>query len=254
MKIGDKIKVKPSSTIRAFLDADNLSLITGRKFLSTMEASCGRELSVINAIPDGVCLSDGYYYDFNWVSLLPPDNIWNDGSIEQRSLNLALLRQTQVGNIPDIHRLTNYGGFTTFPTASQLGFNYESFPKDGWSGKIALNIPDWKWLNLDPKIVERALTHMKIQKISLSIPEKYPDNIALWFMFPNEEYEYWGTVGKELLNNNPKQIKEYENRLQEERASLTGDCGQTANRVCYRKSKAEFVIRHISHKGSPFRC
>ena len=75
---------------------------------------------------------------FTWVSEwfnVIYTNVLNDGSIEERSLCLALIRQTMSGNEPCLWRLvagapsSERGGY--FPSGLDGGFFYDYF-KDEW--------------------------------------------------------------------------------------------------------------------------
>lgn len=136
---------------------------------------------------------------------MPKNEYLNDGSIEQRSLCLALIRQVMSGNEP---YLSIFTPGTTCNTKSCGGFNYRDFPEDNWYKTIAENIPDWPCLNLKPEILEEAIKNCLLQH-DLKYFKKWGDsNIDYWFLFNNtEKPDFWYDVAG-TLSRHSKIIKE----------------------------------------------
>lgn len=111
----------------------------------------------------------------------------NNGSIEQRSLCLALIRQTMSGNKPDVEYLRHYNE-PVFPSKAHGGFMYCDYSQDKWiHGKIADTIPYWPCLNLKPEILEEAIKNCLSQYNLQYFKEDVNYNINRWFIFSNTE-------------------------------------------------------------------
>lgn len=120
----------------------------------------------------------------------------NNGSKEQRSLCLALIRQTMSGNEPNVSIFTPG---TTCNTKSFGGFNYGDFTGDSWSSTIAKNIPDWPCLNLNPEILEEAIKNCLSQHNLPYFKECVKENINRWFVFNyTEKPDFWYKVAATL--------------------------------------------------------
>lgn len=261
MEVGDIVKIRPFADIEPSLERE-VGLLGAKSkkssvvFVNAMKGLCGKEARIVEVSNDRVALDCGFWWEDSWVTPVFPsqENIWNDGTKEALSFNLALLRQAQSGNKPSIRMLSTYGPM--FPTKRDGGFNYTDFLGDRWSNKEALGLPNWKWLYLKPEIVEEILEYMRISGESFDDIERYPDNPVLWFLFPKDRMGHFQNIQRELdkMDYKPNNTEKDETELQNKETPVRGDSEQTANRICYRKGKAQFVIRHISHQGSPFRC
>ena len=132
----------------------------------------------------------------------------NDGSIEQRSLCLALIRQVMSGNEPDVEHLRYYNG-PAFPSKAHGGFMYCDYPQDKWiQGKIADTIPDWLCLNLKPEILEEAIKNCISQHNLLYFKECVKENINRWFVFNyTEKPDFWYKVADTLGTIHLKTVK-----------------------------------------------
>ena len=135
---------------------------------------------------------------------------FNDGSIEQRSLCLALIRQTMSGNEPDVEYLRHYS-YQAFPSEIHKGFNYMDYPQDRWTfiERIAENIPDWPCLNLKPEILEEAIRTCLSQHNLNYFKAVVNDYIGVWFVFHQTgKYNFWYGVSDALKqsSNTSKEI------------------------------------------------
>lgn len=133
----------------------------------------------------------------------------NDGSIEQRSLCLALIRQAMSGNNPDVECLKHYDS-AAFPNEERRGFFYDDYLQDEWEfrTRIANNIPNWPCLNLKPEILEEAIKNCLSQR-GLEWFEKYVKrNIDYWFVFDDTGKPYFWYKVSEMLNRNPGTSKD----------------------------------------------
>ena len=134
----------------------------------------------------------------------------NDGSIEQRSLCLALIRQVMSENEPDVDWLRLYKG-SAFPIKEFNGFSYEIYSRDKWKigTKIAENIPDWPCLNLKPEILEEAIKNCLLQYDLQYFKGCVTDIFKCWFIFDKtEKPSFWYKVADTLNTLHLETIKE----------------------------------------------
>lgn len=124
------------------------------------------------------------------------NSYFNDGSKEQRSLCLALIRQVMSGNEPDVEHLRPYND-SAFPNKIHRGFFYDDYPQDRWiyDTRIAENIPDWPCLNLKSEILEEAIRNCISQHNLPYFKECVKENINRWFIFNyTEKPDFWYKV------------------------------------------------------------
>lgn len=137
------------------------------------------------------------------------EQILNNGSIEQRSLCLALIRQTMSGKKPDVECLRDYDN-SAFPDKTHKGFFYWDYPQDKWrtGTRIAENIPDWPCLNLKPEILEEAIRSCLSQHDLQFFKESVKYNINEWFIFSRtKKCNLWFEVA-DILKHNPGTSKD----------------------------------------------
>lgn len=191
---------------------------------------------------------------WNWLPewfdvVQKPNDFWNDGSKEQRSLCLALYRQALSGNVPSIEKLGQDS--PTFEIRDKGGFNYICFPEDDWNtSKIAGNLPNWKWLDVKPRILERALTILYNAHADFKTLERNPNSPAFWFdvlMASKSDADFAADFISKYLDKPIKTI-EYENQLQRKKSDLVRGTVPEGNIVCGRKRKASVSIGHLSNK------
>ena len=141
---------------------------------------------------------------------MPKNEYLNDGSKEQRSLCLALIRQTMSDNEPNVKHLRHYYNNKEFPNDIHKGFSYIDYPQDKWrfEARIAENIPDWPCLKLKPEILEEAIKNCLLQHDLEYFKSDVISNINSWFIFSATENEdFWYDVAR-TLNHHSKTIKE----------------------------------------------
>ena len=261
---GTIIKIKSPDQIKKTLVGDHCDAVY---FNKAMYSFCGKVGTIAGKTSSNsyglkeVELGDWSWHP-DWFTVIEkPSEYLNDGSIEQKSLCLALVRQAMSKNQPSLDILTNWR-FNEFPNRDNGGFDYANFESDVWvEGNIAQNIPNWACLKLKPEILEQAICYCLTQHNIDYFNIVYQKPIDFWFTFSEtaEGPEYWrGIVNAcntdKLIINPNKTIESNETELQNKETPVRGGSEHIANRICYRKSKAQFVIRHISHQGSPFRC
>lgn len=183
----------------------------------------------------------------------------NDGSIEQRSLCLALIRQVMSGNKPDVEHLINYP-FLSFPTKTSKGFNYRDYSLDEWQPykKIAKNIPDWPCLNLAPEILEMAIKNC-IEEFSIArLMEVKDKDIYQWFGFDSTgDAGFWYKVGAELESlkttgkeetEQPNKTQRNEIEFQRKKASILRGTVPEGSEQSSGKCKTATCIRHLGYQ------
>ena len=188
------------------------------------------------------------------------EDIWNDESVEARSLNLAMLRQYQSGNMVSLDNLMS--GIAEFPSSDRGGFDYRDFDADLWYRKTAGNFPLWVWLELKNSIVEKIFEKMQLQGNDYVCIEQYPDQIDRWFTLCIDKDIDFFRIKEELLkarqarnwNWNNNKTKRHETKLQDKGAPFAGDSEYTGTGVCCREDSIKPLIKYIGYEGSPFRC
>lgn len=250
---GTIIKIKSATKINETLNANKCCKKV--VFVQDMYAYCGC-----------VCSITGYNHNntytvkefgphiWNWLPewfdvIDAPNGFWNNGSKKQRSLCLALYRQALSGNIPWIEKLGQDA--PTFKIREKGGFNYISFLEDDWgNGKIAGSLPDWKWLDINPRILERALVILYNARADFKILERNPNSPELWFdgliMTESDSTFVTDFINKYL--GKPIKTIEHENQLQRKKSNLVRGTVPERNIICGRKRKASVSIGHLSNK------
>lgn len=257
---GIKIQIKSASEIQKTLDEKGYT--RNVFFAPEMKAYCGEICTIGRVINDYECRVNENI--FSWVDewfdvISPSEPCFNDGSIEQRSLCLALIRQTMSGNVPDLSMFTSHSPCNT---KSYGGFDYEDFRQDEWYHTIAKNIPDWPCLTLKPQILEKALQYL----LKYRGPSKFQDYISglveTWFNWDqtSEGADYWRTVCSAIPENTKFKKSElvsvkttinkinYENQLQRKKSDLVRGTVPEGNIICGRKCKTSVSIGHLSNK------
>lgn len=263
---GTKIRIKSISEIKRTLDVR--SVCKGIYFLPEMYHYCDNVCWTVNHLNNGgyqIKQSKILPYTWlpEWFDVIDdrPSKYLNDGSIKQRSLCLALIRQTMVGNPPDLSLLINSKD-GAFPATSNGGFNYKDFKNDIWnySKKIAENIPDWSCLKLKPEILEEAIqTCLFYQHDSGHFKECLSKDIDCWFMFDKTgKSEFWYEVTRELESDSqiskeinieqPIKIQENEIKFQRKKASILRGTVPEGNQQSSGKCKTTTCSGHLSYQ------
>lgn len=250
---GTIIRIKSATEITKTLNANKCCKDV--LFAPDMYRYCGYTCSIYKHNSNGIYLvNEEGPNQWNWVPewfdiVQKPDDFWNNKSIEQRSLCLALYRQALSGNMPCIEKLDRGG--SAFKIKMHGGFNYISFPEDNWGhNKIASNLPDWKWLNIKPKILERVLIILYNAHADFRTLERNPNSPAFWFydlVISKDNANFAADFISKYLNKPIKTI-EHENQLQRKKSDLVRGTVPEGNIICGRKRKASVGIGHLSNK------
>lgn len=261
---GTIIKIKSATEIDKTLNANKRCKKV--YFISDMYQYCGYEYRIKAHNSNGTyrVREEGPNH-WNWlpewfdIIKVSKQNCLNDGSIEQRSLCLALCRQVMSGNQP---YLPIFKPHDSCNTKNYGGFDYDDFPEDEWYLTTAKNFPDWPCLKLKPEILETALKHsFKYRPTTFSDFLSQP--ISRWFQWDKtpEGQKYWQEVNNAILDSNiilntteitlNKSIKKeekHENQLQRKKSDLVRGTVPEGNIICGRKRKASVSIGHLSNK------
>lgn len=184
----------------------------------------------------------------------------NDGSKEQRSLCLALIRQTMSDNEPNVEHLRHYNN-KAFPNDIHKGFSYIDYPQDKWrfEARIAENIPDWSCLKLKPEILEEAIRNCLLQH-SLQYFKAYVKyNISSWFIFSNtEKCDFWYKVSDILYRHpeisestnieQPYKTKENEIKFQRKKGCVLRGTVPEGNQQSSGKCKTATCSGHLGYQ------
>ena len=256
MKVGDKVRIKGLQEIKETLDGNEVC--EGTLFIKPMHGYCDT-LCTISYIDS----HDSRYYMkencFTWIKkwLRPVDEFayLNDGSIKQRSLCLALIRQAMSGNPVNLKIFLDVSSTYGAIADKKLGgFNFGDYPQDNWKIDIARNIPDWPCLQLKPEVLKEAIHNCLIQHGLQHLEQALGLNLTSWFTFAKTGKEnFWFRVSKELnsaLNNEiaqPLKQTKNETELQRKKASvIRGDLPEGSEQRSG-KSKASVVCGHLCY-------
>lgn len=223
MKVGDKVRVKSKEEILKTLNKDyrcihpnkDESHINFNDLMFDYTDLIGTISKIANTTGNiqikFTNQTSSLWWHPSWLELIPEEAAYlNDGSIEQRSLCLALIRQVMSGNKPDVECLRNYTN-SAFPDKAHEGFNYWDYLQDEWrsSTRVAENIPDWPCLNLKPEILEEAIKNCLTQCGLQWFKAYIEHNINSWFVFSNtEKCDFWRKVAKTLDTTHLEPIKD----------------------------------------------
>ena len=255
LAIGTKVRIKSWEEIQKTLDEEGR--YDGLYFNPTMKDHCGKVCNILSHSSGFYQLNDpgSSYWAQKWFDVIEYADYLNDGSIEQRSLCLALIRQVMSGNEP---HLSIFTPGTTCNTKSSGGFNYEDFPKDNWYRTIAENIPDWPCLNLKPEILEEAIKNCLSQH-DLEYFKKWKSfNISSWFIFNRtEKSDFWYEVAgikhnpgtsKDTNKEQPYKTKKDEIKFQRKKGCILRGTVPEGNQQSSGKCKTTACCRHLSHQ------
>lgn len=232
LDIGTKVKIKSASEIRETLENGYCNHVL---FIEEMYDYCGKNYTIKSQHANGCCafseIDNTYYWRPEWFDIVDKPKYLNDGSVEQRSLCLALIRQVMSGNKPNLNLLITNSNLV-YPSKELGGFFYTDFPDDRWdhTRKTAGNIPDWPCLNLKPDILEEAIRNCLSEHNLQYFKGCIIYNITCWFIFNSTEKSgFWYDVSDKLICSseiskeiNIKQpIKTQENEIKFQRRKST---------------------------------
>ena len=258
---GTKVKIKSFIYIKKTLNNDNYC---GRIwFAPPMKTFCEREFKIGNGSEeDSAYILDGIPWNWHekWFDVIDESiEYLNDGSIEQRSLCLALIRQTLVGNPSNLSLLIN-SEYSVFPITADGGFDYADFMNDNWcyTKKIAKNIPDWPCLKLKPEILEEKIKDY-IAKYGLKCFEEAvdkniisdhllnnPDNKESWIDLWDSQSISWRQENEYL--NSPFKTYDNEIKFQRKKGSIFRGTVPEGNQQSSGKCKAATCSGHLSYQ------
>lgn len=261
LNIGTKVRIKSWEEIQKTLDKKGRC--NELYFNPDMKTFCGIPSSIMAQSSNWYQLrnTQGCYWVPEWFDVLEESDYLNDGSIEQRSLCLALIRQVMSGNKPNVVYLRDYTGLA-FPDKTHNGFSYEEYLQDKWEFSIrtAKNIPDWPCLNLKPEILEEAIKNCLSQH-NLQYFEKWIErNIDCWFVFSATENEnFWykvaGTLGtihsrtsKDTNIEQPYKTKENEIKFQRRKSTVIRGTLPEGSQQSSGKCKATTCSGYLSYQ------
>lgn len=222
MKVGDKVRVKSKEEILKTLNKDyrcihpnkDESHINFNDLMFDYTDLIGTISKIANTTGNiqikFTNQTSSLWWHPSWLELIPEEAAYlNDGSKEQRSLCLALIRQTMSDNEPNVEHLRHYNN-KAFPNDIHKGFSYIDYPQDKWrfEARVAENIPDWPCLNLKPEILEEAIKNCLTQCGLEWFRTYIEQDIAYWFIFDNTEKPYFWYKVAGMSNRNPGTSKD----------------------------------------------
>lgn len=263
---GTKIKIKSCDDIKKTLNKEGcLKRVT---FASDMYQYCHRYCTILRHNNNGTyCVEElgPSYWNWlpEWFDVIEEVEVesLNDGSLEERSLCLALCRQALSENPVNLEIFTK-SSCLECPNKINGGFNYCDFSKDNWYDRIAENIPDWPCLRLKPQILEKALQYLLEYRGPSKIQDYVSGLVETWFNWDrtSEGADYWRTVCSAIPENakfkQPELVSvkttinktNYENRFQKRKAVVIRGSVPEGNKVCSRKCETTVVCGHIDDR------
>ena len=264
LKPGSKVRVKSLIDIEKTLD--KYRCCRDVWFAPSMKKHCEKEFKIKEYISEN---NTFVFNDVSWkwcpewfeVITNPQEDFLNDGSVEERSLCFALIRQTMSGNTPDLSIFTPH---TNCSCKSYGGFNYQDFTQDEWYHTIAKNIPDWPCIKLKPKILEEAIENCLFQYGLEYFNEHVDDSLTCWFVFSltGQGQKYWENITKVLdnwitaiepsntLNDkiNLAKTENYENRFQKRKSTIIKGSVPKGSKICSRKYQTSITVGYLSYR------
>lgn len=260
LDIGTKVRIKSWEEIQKTLDENGRC--NGLYFNPDMRTFCGIPSSITTKSSSWYQLKNtqGCYWVPEWFDVIIKSDYLNDGSIEQRSLCLALIRQVMSGNKPNVDYLRHYRN-QAFPSEIHNGFSYTDYPQDKWTfnSRIAGNIPDWPCLNLNPEILEEAIKNCLSQHDLEYFKKHIVGTFTAWFIFCHtEKSDFWYKVAA-ILDNNPKisedtnieqpyKTKENEIKFQRRKSTVIRGTLPEGNQQSSGKCKTATCSGHLSYQ------
>ena len=273
MKVGDKVRVKSKEEILKTLNKDyrcthpnkdeshinfNDLMFDYTNLIGTISKIANTTGNVQIRFTNQTSL---WWWHPSWLELILEESDYlNDGSIEQRSLCLALVRQVMSGNKPDVEYLKDCSN-PTFPNLVHRGFFYKDYPQDNWKSdtKIAKNIPDWPCIKLKPEILEEAIKNCLSQHDLEYFKKWVKCNIDYWFIFnETEKGDFWYSVSDALKHSSnipkdtnieqPYKTKENEIKFQRRKSTVIRGTLPEGNQQSSGKRKATTCSGHLSYQ------
>lgn len=257
LDIGTKVRIKSWEEIQKTLDKEGCC--DGLYFNPQMKDYCGTVCAISQKSPNMYQRMKGFFWNPQWFDVVEEAGYLNDGSIEQRSLCLALIRQTMSGNGPDIKYLRD--NISAFPHEVYNGFFYRDYPQDKWEPctRIAKNIPDWPCLKLKPEILEEAIKNCLSQNDLEYLKKCVDKNISAWFIFnKTEKSNFWYEVSRALYHvpeiskatnvKQPYKTKKDEIKFQRKKGCILRGTVPEGNQQSSGKCKTTTCSGHLGHQ------
>lgn len=268
LSVGTKIRIKSYEEIKETLDADNK--LESVYFVSEMKNSINKEAIILHTNSNNTYSidMDCYHWRPEWFDVISEDivesDIWS-GTESDIMLNLAMFHQVESGNKLSLNILrSSILNDCGFPSQSFGGFNYDSYPDEYWlySHPICTNPPNYKWLKLKPKIVEKIIKYVNKEHLSLKPLVNYQNSPSYWFSWDAtpEGYAYWEEFAlnycqtttistTELTNLIIKENERNQIKLQRKKTSIRVGTVPEGCRVHGKGCKASVRCRHLSHSA-----
>lgn len=260
LESGTKVRVKSKEEINKTLNSDNTC--NGVVFDYTMYAFCGQTLILTAYFSNGAYSAKESFYNWRpeWFDVIEnykdfEDGIWSR-TLEDQMLNLAMHHQVESGNNLDRELLeSDSKDYQSFPDKEQGGFNYDDYSKEAWTYDTwqCLYPPDYKWLNLKPKFVEKIILRAKSENQLYKLIED-PNNPLSWFTWIKtpEGTKYWADFARLYTQNtqtltNTTQNERNQIKLQRKKTSIRVGTVPEGCRVHGKRCKTSVRSRHLSY-------
>ena len=255
---GTKVRVKSREEINKTLTKD--SDCNGVFFKDAMYAFCGQTLTLTAYFSNEAYSAKESFYNWRpeWFDVIETyddlqADIWS-GTLEDQMLNLAMLHQVESGKDLNVSILEeSIAGYDCFPNKSQGGFNYGDYSSEKWKPgrRWCESPPDYKWLNLKPKIVEKIIKEAVRQK-SVNKLNQYPEDPDVWFswIISEDGINFWSNFHKKYQSNIKQTLTQNERnqiKLQRKKASIRVGTVPEGCRVHGKRCKASVRSRHLSY-------
>ena len=260
LESGTKVKIKSREEINKTLDGDNTC--NGVIFNHDMYVLCGQTLTLTAYLANGAYFVKESFYSWRpeWFDVIETyedlqDGIWS-GTLEDKMLNLAMHHQVESGKDLNVSILEKRISMNTaFPAKWEGGFNYDDYSLEKWKPGHwwCESLPDYKWLNLKPKIVEKIILRAKSENQLYELIEN-PSNSLNWFTWKDapEGSKYWRNFNKLYTQDvqtltNTTQNDRNQIKLQRKKTSITVGTVPEGCRVHGKRCKTSVRSRRLSY-------
>ena len=258
LESGTKVRVKSKEEINKTLTKDGYC--NGVFFQNAMYALCGQTLTITTHFSNGAYVVKESFYNWRpeWFDVIEDhkdfqESIWS-GSLEDQMLNLAMLHQVESGNNLDRALLEeDISDDFAFSSKNYGGFDYGDYFSEEWkSGRWwCENPPDYKWLNLKPKFVEKIIKEA-VKQHSVHRLKECPEDSSAWFLWMNTDdgSEFWSNFHIQYQSNTKQILTQNERnqiKLQRKKTSIRVGTVSEGCRVHGKRCKTSVRSRHLSH-------
>lgn len=258
LESGTKVRIKSREKINKTLNGNNIC--NGVVFNTTMYTFCEQILTITTHSSNGAYAVKESFYNWRpeWFDVIEnykdfEDGIWSE-SLEDQMLNLAMYHQVESGEDLNLSILVEcIIADDCFPAKSQGGFDYGYYFSEKWkSGRWwCENPPDYKWLNLKPKLVEKIIKEAVRQK-SVNKLNQYPEDPDVWFswIISEDGINFWSNFHKKYQSNIKQTLTQNERnqiKLQRKKTSIRVGTVPEGCRVHGKGCKTSVRCRHLSY-------